>query len=66
MKISAAIKREQKKLEKQVGKLQHPLNGCKSIGPFDKQGTQSRKEAHPVRCCTGQDWQSHEETVGEI
>jgi hypothetical protein len=30
MKILAAIKREQKKLEKQLGKLQHQLNGVRA------------------------------------
>jgi acetolactate synthase small subunit len=29
MKILAAIKREEKKLEKQLGKLQHQLNGVR-------------------------------------
>jgi len=30
MEILAAIKREEKKLEKQVGKLQHQLNGIRA------------------------------------
>ena len=30
MKILATIKREQKKLEKQLGKLQHQLNGVRA------------------------------------
>ena len=30
MKILAAIKREQKKLEKQLGRLQHQLNGVRA------------------------------------
>jgi hypothetical protein len=30
MKILAAIKRERKKLEKQLGKLQHQLNGVRA------------------------------------
>jgi hypothetical protein len=30
MKILAAIKREQKKLEKQLGKIQHQLNGVRA------------------------------------
>jgi hypothetical protein len=30
MKILAAIKREEKKLEKQLGKLQHQLNGIRA------------------------------------
>jgi len=30
MKILAAIKREQKKLEKRLGKLQHQLNGVRA------------------------------------
>jgi hypothetical protein len=30
MKLLAAIKREQKKLEKQLGKLQHQLNGVRA------------------------------------
>jgi hypothetical protein len=31
MKILAAIKREQKKLEKQLGKLQHQLSGVRRL-----------------------------------
>jgi DNA-binding protein YbaB len=32
MNILAAIKREEKKLEKQMSKLQHQLNGIRSAG----------------------------------
>jgi hypothetical protein len=32
MDILAAIKREEKKLEKQLGKLQHQLNGIRAAG----------------------------------
>jgi hypothetical protein len=70
MKLLAAIKREQKKLEKQLGKLQASIersaSGCKSFGRFDEQKTQSRKEARDVRCGTGQNWQSYQEAVGEV
>jgi hypothetical protein len=70
MDILAAIKREEKKLEKQLGKIQHQLNGVraarKSSRRFHGQRTQSRKEARPVCCCASQNWQSYEEAVGEV
>jgi hypothetical protein len=54
MDILATIKREEKKLEEQLGKLQHQLNGvraaAKSPGRFGKSRSDDRKEARPIRC----------------
>ena len=48
MDILAAIKREERKLEKQVGKLQHQLNGvraaAKALGDSTKQELTSAKK----------------------
>lgn len=70
MDILAAIKREEKKLEKQLHKLQHQLNGvrvaAKAFGRFDQQGTQSCKEARDVCCCESEDWEGCQEAVGKV
>ena len=42
MKILAAIKREQKKLEKQLGKLQHQLSGVRAAAEALGHWTRSR------------------------
>ena len=48
MDLLAAIKREEKKLEKQLGKLQHQLNGvraaAKALGDSTKQELTSAKK----------------------
>jgi hypothetical protein len=48
MDILAAIKREERKLEKQLGKLQHQLNGvraaAKALGDSKKQELTSAKK----------------------
>jgi hypothetical protein len=48
MDILAAIKREERKLEKQLGKLQHQLNGvraaAKALGDSSKQELTSAKK----------------------
>jgi len=59
MDIVAAIKREEKRLEKQLGKLQHQLNGvraaAKALGDSASQDfTQSK------------DFKSYQEAVGEV
>ena len=68
MDILSAIKREERKLEKQLGKLQRQLNGVRaaeSFGRFDKQGTQEGKEARVVRRCESEDFEGTKKTVGE-
>ena len=47
MKILAAIKREQKKLEKQLGKLQHQLNGVRAAAKA--LGSSTSKELKVVK-----------------
>ena len=47
MKILAAIKREQKKLEKQLGKLQHQLNGVRAAAKA--LGSSTSKELKAVK-----------------
>ena len=47
MKILATIKREQKKLEKQIGKLQHQLNGVRAAAKA--LGDSTRKEPKVVK-----------------
>jgi hypothetical protein len=47
MKILAAIKREQKKLEKQLGKIQHQLNGVRAAAKA--LGSSTSKELKVVR-----------------
>ena len=48
MKILAAIKREERKLEKQLGKLQHQLNGiraaAKALGDSTNRGLKTVKK----------------------
>jgi hypothetical protein len=48
MDILAAIRREERKLEKQLGKLQHPLNGvqaaAKALGGSAKRGVGGAKK----------------------
>jgi hypothetical protein len=72
MKILAAIRREERKLEKQLGRLQHQLNriraasGCKSFGRFDQPGTEGRKEAGDVCRCESEDFKGDESAVGKV
>jgi hypothetical protein len=47
MKIQAAIKREQKRLEKQLGKLQHQLNGVRAAAKA--LGDSTKKELKVVK-----------------
>jgi hypothetical protein len=47
MKILAAIKREQRKLEKQLGKIQHQLNGVRAAAKA--LGSSTSKELKVVR-----------------
>jgi hypothetical protein len=47
MKILAAIKREQKKLEKQLGKLQHRLSGVRAAA--EALGDSASKELKVVK-----------------
>jgi hypothetical protein len=47
MKILAAIKREQKKLEKQLGKLQHQLSGVRAAA--EALGHSTNKELKAVK-----------------
>jgi hypothetical protein len=47
MKILATIKREQKKLEKQLGKLQHQLNGVRAAAKA--LGSSTSKELKAVK-----------------
>jgi hypothetical protein len=69
MDILAAIKREERKLEKQLGKLNHQLSGvraaCESIGAFCGARSSRREEARPVGCWKGGDREGGKKTVGE-
>jgi hypothetical protein len=68
MNILTAIKREERKLEKQLSKLQHPIEwstkGRKSFGRFDEPRTKGRKEARVVRCRESEDSEGSEKEMG--
>jgi hypothetical protein len=59
MNILAAIKREEKKLEKQLSKLQAPTERCpfrrKSTGTFSRRRSEGREEACSVGCGKSRD-----------
>jgi hypothetical protein len=69
MNILAAIKREERKLQKQLAKLQNQLNGAqaagKSLGAFDQPRDSWGQEARPVSCWPSGDCQGGEKAVGE-
>ena len=69
MDILAAIKREERKLEKQLGKLTSPTersaSGCKGLGPFRRARSSRREQARPVGGWQGGDCQGGEKAVGE-
>jgi hypothetical protein len=69
MKILAAIRREERELEKKVGKLQRQLTGLKTaamaLGNSASDGLgQARKKSH-VGGSESEDVRSREKTVGE-
>ena len=61
MDILPAIKREERKLEKQLHKLQHQLKGapssCQSIGRLCGARSCRREKARPVGCWQSGDYQ---------
>jgi hypothetical protein len=67
MGILAAIKREEKKVKKQLAKLQHELSGLQAaataFGAFHRTRSNSRKEARAVRCCESEDWKAAKTTL---
>jgi hypothetical protein len=70
MDLLAAIKREERKLEKELGKLQHQLSGlraaAKALGATTvREGTQGQEEDN-VCCCESEDFQSNKSAVGKI
>ncbi len=69
MDILAAIKREERKLEKQLGKIQHQLNGVRAaanaLGDFDEPRTNWRKEARVVRRRESENCPGSEKALGE-
>jgi hypothetical protein len=69
MNILAAIKREERKLEKQLGKLNHQLSGvraaAKALGGSAERQVVGVKEARFVSCWQSGDCQRGEEAVGE-
>jgi hypothetical protein len=69
MNILAAIKREEKKIEKQMSVLQHKLNGvrsaAKALGTFGCCRSEDRKEARSIGCGTSRDFEGSEEALGE-
>jgi hypothetical protein len=67
MDLLAAIKREERKLEKQLGKLKHRLNGVRaagSFGRFDRSRTNGRKEEGLVGGSSSRDCKGGEKAVG--
>jgi hypothetical protein len=68
MNILAAIRRERRKLEKQVGKLQRELDGLtgqpKHSVALRRTDLVQRKKSH-VCCGESKDFSSREETMGE-
>ena len=69
MDILAAIKREERKLEKQLGKLTAPTerstSGCESIGRLRGARSRRREEARLVGCWQSGDCEGGEKAVGE-
>jgi hypothetical protein len=60
MDILAAIKREEKKLEKQLGKLR--ISGrCKNVGPLSGERSSRREEARFVGSWSSGDFKGNEE-----
>jgi hypothetical protein len=68
MDILAAIKREERKLEKQLGKLQHQLNGvraaAKALGDSTSRELKGVKKR--VLSCESEDRESCQEAMGEV
>jgi hypothetical protein len=64
MDILAAIKREERKLEKQLGKLNHQLSGVRAAARALGHSAE-REEARLVGCGQSGDYQGREEAVGE-
>jgi hypothetical protein len=66
--ILAAIKREERKLEKQLGQVRAQTNrstsGCKSTGRLCGARSRRREEARFVGCWESGDYQGREEAVG--
>jgi hypothetical protein len=69
MDILAAIKREERKLEKQLHKLRDKLNGiraaAKALGDSKSKELKVVKERVFVCCCQRED-RGYEETMGEV
>ena len=67
MHILAAIKREEKKLEKQLSKVQHQRCSFrrKSTGTFGCCRSKGREEARSVGCGKSRDGEGGKEAVGE-
>jgi hypothetical protein len=69
MDILAAIKREERKLEKQLDKLQLRLDGvrgaAKAFGAFRRTRSCRREEARFISCWQSGDFKGGEEAVGE-
>jgi hypothetical protein len=70
MDILAAIKREERKLEKQLGKLSHQFEwsacGYKSIGRLCGARSRRREEARFVRCWQSGDCEGGEEEGAKV
>ena len=68
MGILAAIRREEKKVKKQLAKLQHQLSSlhgaAKALGQSAERSNR-RKEARVVGCWESEDCESGEKAVGE-
>jgi hypothetical protein len=69
MTILAAIRREKRKLETQLGKLNHQLSGvqaaAKGIRSFRAQRNISYEEARPLGCRSSSDCQSGKKAMDE-
>jgi hypothetical protein len=69
MGILVAIKREERKLEKQLSKLQRQLNGVRAAAKaLDRSANREiwREEARVVRRSESKDCEGGQETMGEV
>jgi hypothetical protein len=61
MSILSAIRREQKKVKKNLAKLQHQLSGleaaAQALGDSTSKRDKGREEARLVGCCPSEDWE---------
>ncbi len=68
MDLLAAIKREERKLEKELSKLQNERSPSRSESAlrFSHPGSHASQEASNVRCCMGEDFKGIKGAVGKV